>query len=427
MAAEVNPLNACQEFLNLRPGDSLPALAVVVQGLDLHGAVANCCLNQARALSRDYRITIYSDTGSHKLRHLGPRLILRRLRIPKLTLLRRLAHVPREFAFILAAGFSLVTSPSRHRPAAVIFHSHPATALLAPLLRRRLRCVTMLVMHGDIHDRPPGTYDSRLTAWYQATTRRAYRSVDAIIALSPYMRQYALAGGADAERVFLVPNGVDPAEIGLPPQPQVSPTPVVEHATNLRLLFIGRIEHNKGPDLLIAACAPLRRRFPGLSITCIGAPNPSFMAGLQQQIAEAGLQSRVTFLPPQPRHQLGTHYLDASLVVVPSRSETQSTVLMEAMAAGRAVVASDTGGNAMMVDHGSTGLLFAPDDPASLQEALEQLLADPSLLDSMGQAALQRHAALYSAERSAASLQEAVAAIRRLGPRHPAPRPQRTP
>ena len=61
-----------------------------------------------------------------------------------------------------------------------------------------------MVMHGDINDRPAGTYDPRLTWWYKITTGRAYRVVDAVIALSIYMRNFAIAGGAHPEKVFIV-------------------------------------------------------------------------------------------------------------------------------------------------------------------------------------------------------------------------------
>ena len=117
-------------------------------------------------------------------------------------------------------------------------------------------------------------------------------------------------------------------------------------------------------------------------------------------------------IPPLARKELGQHYLSASVVAVPSRSETQSTVLMESMAAGIPVVASDTGGNSMMVIENTTGLLFPSGHAEALYLALKRLLTDESLLQAMGNAARRRHAELYSLEKTSASLRQVFRQIK---------------
>lgn len=339
--------------------------------------------------------------------------------MPSLAWMHRFAHVPRQILFILSARRALRRRLRCQPIDLVLFHSHPPTALLAGLLRR-YGCRTAMVMHGDIFDRPPGTYDRRITWWYRVTTQRAYRRCDGVLALSPYMAAFAERGGARAGRIHLVPNGVDAEEIGLTPGNQADPI------SSTNLLFVGRIEFNKGVDLLIDAFCGLVQRWPELQLICIGSPERDYLNSLLAWLQRAGVRvatptddgaagpatdakrAQVRFLPPQPRQQLGDHYLHSAVVVVPSRSETQSTVLMEAMAAGRAAVASDTGGNPMLVDEGRSGLLFSSGDAHALSRTLAGLLADPERIRTMGNAARERHQRLYSRSRSASALLDAV-------------------
>jgi glycosyltransferase involved in cell wall biosynthesis len=261
-----------------------------------------------------------------------------------------------------------------------------------------------MVMHGDIFDRPRGTYDARLTWWYRICTAPAYRRADAVLALSPYMACLAIHGGADPQHVHMAPNGVDLAEIGL----MESTTP----PRDSNLLFVGRLEFNKGIDLLLHAFVELAHRHPTLRLTCIGSPHPAILTPWQQQLHAEGLDSRVRFLSPQPRHALGAFYAESALVVIPSRSETQSTVAMEAMAAGRAVLASNTGGNPMLVDEPITGLLFRNGDATDLAAQLHRLISEPEMMMAMGRAGAERHQALFTRQQSGERLR---ACIERIG------------
>jgi len=200
-----------------------------------------------------------------------------------------------------------------------------------------------------------------------------------------------------------VPNGVDAEEIGLQ-----QPWPLPQ---GQELLFVGRLEYNKGLDLLLAAFAQLAERHPALRLTCIGSPDNTFLEPLRQQLQRQGIEQRVRFLPPQPRPELGRFYSQATLVVIPSRSETQSTVAMEAMAAGRAVLASDTGGNPMLVDANRTGLLFRTGDPSDLAHQLERLISAPQDLAAMGAASAERHQSHFTRGRSAELLRASITCI----------------
>ena len=232
-------------------------LAIVVRGFDRCGAVAMSSLHQAEALTSNYNVILLTDTGPTESRQLADNLTVQRVNTPSLNWLRRYAHVPNELLFIISAALYLLSGKNNMRIDVIVFHSHPSTALLAPVVRRRLGCKTVMVMHGDINDRPVGTYDPRLTWWYKVTTNRAYRVVDAVIALSTYMRNYAIAGGADPNKVVIVSNGVDLKEIGLSTSANNSLTTVPPDEHKNRILFVGRIEYSKGVDLLILYSNPL--------------------------------------------------------------------------------------------------------------------------------------------------------------------------
>ena len=387
-------------------------IAVIIQGFTQGGAVASACLNQARTLSRIYDVTILSDTGPLVENRLNHHLAIEPVPVISLRFLRRYSHVPAQFVFILSAGLRLIAQATRLRYDAVIFHSHPPAALLAPLLRRWTGCRCVMVMHGDIFDRPRGTYDHRITAWYQCTTRPAYRRVDAVLALSHYMRDFAIRGGTPPDSVYLVPNGINAAEIGLgetPPRSGATFTPV--GAAPCDLLFIGRLEPNKGIDLLISACVQLLTSHPNLRVTAIGTCTPAYRPALLGLLQASGLADHLRILNHVDRHHLGEHYRQCRAVVVPSRSETQSTVILEAMAAGRAVVASDTGGNPMMVQQEITGLLFANGSVRELVEALGQIVSKPGRAEAMGEAARRRQQQCFSLERSAEQLLTSFAEI----------------
>ena len=135
-------------------------VTAVLQGLSEGGAVVNCCLNQLSALAAEHQCCLISDSP---LLGSDVRFPIQVLPVPRLRWLRGFAHVPRQVIFILMAGVALAFSRQRRSVDVVLVHSHPPTALLAPLLRRRLGCQVVMVMHGDINDRPRGTYDPRIT------------------------------------------------------------------------------------------------------------------------------------------------------------------------------------------------------------------------------------------------------------------------
>ncbi len=191
--------------------------------------------------------------------------------------------------------------------------------------------------------------------------------------------------GADPGRVDVVAPGVDlatfaPADgraaararLGLPADAEV-------------LLFVGRIQPLKAPDLLVRAAAELLRAQPRrrerLRVLVLGGPSGSGTRtprALQDLVDSLGLQDVVQVRPPVGRAELADHYRAADLVAVPSYNETFGLVALEAQACATPVVAAAVGGLPTAVEDGRSGLLVDGHEPARWAAALGGLLDDPT-------------------------------------------------
>lgn len=152
------------------------------------------------------------------------------------------------------------------------------------------------------------------------------------------------------------------------------------------LLFVGRIQPLKGPDVAVRALAAMRRPDALLLIVggASGLEGDGEVARLNRLIDQLGVRHQVRFVPPQPHHILSTYYRASDVVLVPSRSESFGLVALEASACGIPVVASGVGGLLTLVDHGESGFLVPDRDPHLFARHVNALLDDPHLAATMG-------------------------------------------
>jgi glycosyltransferase involved in cell wall biosynthesis len=147
-----------------------------------------------------------------------------------------------------------------------------------------------------------------------------------------------------------------------------------EPKSPLGVLFAARNDHVKGAGVLLKAIPLVRRRFPNVQFEICGMKPESVTFK----------QEGVRFHAFLPKEELLSYYRQADLCVVPSLWESSPNSVYEAMAAGKAIVASDVGGIPELVVHGETGLLVPPSDPARLADAIVDLLSDSERRRSMG-------------------------------------------
>ena len=214
---------------------------------------------------------------------------------------------------------------------------------------------------------------------------------------------------ADPSRVEVVHPGVDlgvfrprdkaqaRADLGLPGDASV-------------LLFAGRIQPLKAPDVLLRAVAELLRRDPGLRsrlvVPVVGGPSGSGLEhpeSLAQLATALGLDDVVRFVPPVAQDDLARWCAAATLVAVPSYNESFGLVAAEAQATGTPVVAAAVGGLTTVVRDGHSGLLVDGHDAGTWADALGRVVGDDELRVRLEAGALEQ-ARRFSWERTAESM-----------------------
>ena len=174
------------------------------------------------------------------------------------------------------------------------------------------------------------------------------------------------------------------------------------------MLGVGRLVAKKGFDVLVDACAELRGRGVAFEALIVG-QDGKHGAEVRRRIAELGLQAQVRMPGPMGQEALLREYRSASALCMPCRllpndRDGIPNVLVEAMAAGTPVVATDVSGIPELVSTGVNGLLVPPEDPAALADALLTLHRDPELAARLARAGRETVRERFDGERLAGRL-----------------------
>jgi glycosyltransferase involved in cell wall biosynthesis len=217
-----------------------------------------------------------------------------------------------------------------------------------------------------------------------------------LLAVSHHIRDTLINTGIPAARVLTVYSGLDLRNILV----EASPVGIrskfgIPNEAPL-LGSLASLFPRKGHEVMLKALPRVLRSFPDAHYFIIGTGDANYEAGLRSQVKSLGLDGRVHFAGFQDS-VFG--FLAAFTVYVhPVLMEGFGIAVLEAMAMGRPVVATTTGGLPEVVQHGETGILVSPGDDIALAEAIVTLLGDPERADSMGQAGRVRVRALFSEE-----------------------------
>jgi D-inositol-3-phosphate glycosyltransferase len=203
--------------------------------------------------------------------------------------------------------------------------------------------------------------------------------------------------GAAPGRVRVVHPGVDAASFS--PRPKEEARRRLGLSGRTVMMFLGRLQPLKGPDVAIRAAAEAMRRGlgPDAVLVVLGGPSgpggPAFVEGLRGLAAREGMADRVLFLDPRPHEELPWVYSAADVLLMPSRSESFGLVALEAQACSVPVVAASVGGLRHLVEDGVTGFLVEGHEPSRYAERLLQILGDPAMAGELGRAGRRRAAA----------------------------------
>jgi glycosyltransferase involved in cell wall biosynthesis len=202
-------------------------------------------------------------------------------------------------------------------------------------------------------------------------------------------------GIAPPDRMVVVENGINPWPYRWAEPPEPGACLFGEGKRAPRLGTVGLLNAAKGHDVLLSAFARLLDRFPDAGLAIVG--EGELRGSLEGRIADLGLKDRARLVGY--RREVPSLLKELDLFVLPSRWEGMPYVLMEAMAAGVPVVATDVNGSRDIVVHGETGLIVPPGDVDALAAACALVLDDPQKHAAMVRAGLRRVMGRYTVEK----------------------------
>lgn len=217
-------------------------------------------------------------------------------------------------------------------------------------------------------------------------TRWLVNRMEAIIATSDVSASYL------KREATVVPHGVD-SSVYAPPIDRAAAFAEAKLPGRYAIGCFGRVRAQKGTDLFVDAMCELLPRFPDFSAVIVGAITPdqaAFGHALKEKIEAAGLSERIVILGELPIEDVQRWFQRLTIYAFTSRNEGYGLTLIEAMAAGAALVATRAGAAELVVTDGDTGVLVPTGDAAALASAIEPLMHDPDAASAMGVRARKR-------------------------------------
>ena len=250
-----------------------------------------------------------------------------------------------------------------------------------------LEIPVIVALHGPwvLHKHIQSNGDKHADAQREAREARGFRSAPGLFAPSRNVLD-AVEAVADL--------GDTPREVLFNSMPVRTAQPASEGRGASDILFVGRFDKHKGGDTVLAAFAELHQRHPTARLSFVG-PDRGVLKtdGTRQHIQAAlealpaGTQRAVNYLGPRSRSEIDALRASHAIALIASRYENLNYTLLEAMAAGQAIVSTDVGGPAEILRDGKTALMVPADTPVAMAEALGSLLDAPETVQSLGHAA----------------------------------------
>jgi len=233
-------------------------------------------------------------------------------------------------------------------------------------------------------------------------TRWLIRRMDAIIATSDISASFLKV------KATVIPHGVD-TDVYAPPTDRAAAFAESGLPGRYAVGCFGRVRAQKGTDVFVDAMCRLLPRYPDFSAVIVGqvtAEQTSFANDLKRRIEAAGLQSRIVITGELPIEDVQRWYQRLTVYAFTSRNEGFGLTLIEAMAAGNALVAARAGAAELVVEDGVSGVLIPTGDADALVAAVEPLMRDVAAATAMGERGRERVLAKFSLDAEAAQIGE---------------------
>lgn len=270
-----------------------------------------------------------------------------------------------------------------------VFHLNSVPSLINggyPLLKsaKRMGVHTLLNIHGIIQlERGFGEAQGLFPYAGLYYTFTSCKSADRVVVNSDLMRGKVISWyGVSPDKIEVIPNGVELERfVGCDDRLNLGGDPCI--------LYLGALSKEKGLDILIEAIAKLRLELPRMRLHLVGSTHLEPGDEFRLQAKKEGIENHVIFYDWASQSMVPRILKSADICVFPSRLEGFSLVILEAMAAGASIIASDIGGFREALAGGKNGMLFKAGNVDALSEAILNLYHDHGLSKKIAGAALE--------------------------------------
>ncbi len=269
-----------------------------------------------------------------------------------------------------------------------VLHAHWVlpNAPAAVLVARARNLPLVISMHGS------DVFMAEKNRAFGSIARWCFDNAAWLTACSDELMQRALTLGADENKTELIPYGADAKAFHVQPQ-DAQRVRAQLHLRNdaVMILSVGRMVHKKGFEFLVRAMPQILQRAPNAHLALVGYGD--LHDALKAQAHSLGLNGHVTFAGRVPRQEIPAYFAAADIVSVPSVRDDAGNVdglpnvALEAMAAGKAIVASNIAGFPDVIEDGASGVLVPEKNAEALADAIVQLARDENLRASLGERA----------------------------------------
>lgn len=272
-----------------------------------------------------------------------------------------------------------------------VLHAHwvlpnaPVAALVAQIRNLPL----MISMHGS------DVFMAEKNNAFRATARWCFNRATWLTACSDELMQRALALGADENKTKWIPYGADAKAFHVnPADAQRIRAQLHLQEDDVMILAVGRLVYKKGFEFLVAAMPQILEGAPNARLVLVGYGD--LRQELETQAHALGLNGRVTFAGRVPRQEIPAYFAASDIVSVPSVRDAAGNVdglpnvVLEGMAAGKPIVASNIAGFPDVIGSGESGLLVPEKDSPALAGAVVRLAHDARLRETLGVCAREK-------------------------------------
>lgn len=280
-----------------------------------------------------------------------------------------------------------------------VFHPHATSGIFLNVTRKCLPTPLVCHSHGTSrsHDVPIKVEGSEVKAtpsgggmaFHMLREKMLWSSADRLLVVSrAVMRDVTELYGVNPEKIRVVYNGVDATRFS-PTGGGGLPSQIANLEAKRIILFVGHFGLRKGIFYAIRAMKQVRAEFPEAHLVCVGGTpawlgKNDYVQVLKSEMQRDGVEDSVTLLDAVKNTELAEFYRHSEIFVLPTYYEAFPKVVVEAMACGKPVVATRTGGIPELVSEGETGFLVPFGSPEAVSARLIALLGDRELRAAMG-------------------------------------------